>query len=94
MEPILFTQLSIPEIRQLFRQELENYFENNKQSNEPQPDPDQLLTIQQAAEFLSLSVPTLYGYVSRKAIPFYKRSKRLYFSKQELTDWVKAGRKK
>lgn len=55
---------------------------------------DNLLTIQQAAEFLSLSVPTLYGLVSKSQIPVSKRSKRLYFSKQELTAWVKAGRKK
>ena len=55
---------------------------------------EQLLTIQQASEFLNLSVPTLYGYVHRSAIPVMKKSKRLYFSKQELIEWVKAGRKK
>ena len=57
---------------------------------------DQLLTIQQAAELLSLSVPTLYGYVHRGEIPVFKRpgTKRLIFLKQELIVWVKAGRKK
>lgn len=53
---------------------------------------DELLTIQQAGELLSLSVPTLYGYVQRKEIPVSKRGKRLYFSKLELTEWVKNGR--
>lgn len=94
MENLVFTQLSIPEIRQLFRQELENYFASNKQSNTNQPEADQLLTIQQAAEFLNLSVPTLYTKVHNAEIPVYKKTKRLYFSKQELTDWIKAGRKK
>ena len=61
--------------------------------NAPEP-PDQLLTIKQAGEMLCLSVPTLYGLVQHKEIPVSKRGKRLYFSKQELTDWVKAGRKK
>lgn len=57
---------------------------------------EDLLTIQQAAEFLHLSVPTVYGYVSKNTIPFSKRagSKRLWFSKQELTEWIKSGRKK
>ena len=55
---------------------------------------EQLLTIQQAAELLSLSVPTLYGYVHRAEIPYMKKSKRLYFSKKELFAWVKTGRKK
>jgi len=55
---------------------------------------EELLTIKQAAEFLTLSVPTIYGLVQRAEIPVNKRGKRLYFSKQELTDWIKAGRKK
>jgi len=54
-----------------------------------------LLTIQEAGAYLHLSVPTLYGYVSKNTIPFCKRpgSKRLWFSKQELTEWIKTGRK-
>ena len=55
---------------------------------------DQLLTIQQASQLLNLSVPTLYGYVQRSKIPVSKRGKRLYFSKNELLEWIKAGRKK
>lgn len=55
---------------------------------------DELLTIKQTAELLSLSVPTIYGLVSRAAIPVSKRGKRLYFSKAELLEWIKDGRKK
>lgn len=93
MENVILTQLSVPEIRQLFRQELENYFASNT-ANSNQDEADQLLTIKQTAELLSLSVPTIYGLVSRGEIPHSKKGKRLYFSKQELLDWVKAGRKK
>ena len=59
-----------------------------------QPEADQLLTIQQAGELIRLTVPTLYGYVRRNEIPFSKKGKRLYFSKQELTDWIMQGRRK
>lgn len=55
---------------------------------------DNLLTIQEASEFLHLSVPTLYGYVSKSIIPVSKQGKRLYFSKMELINWIKTGRKK
>lgn len=65
-----------------------------QQKAEPQPEADKHLTIQQAAEFLTLSVPTIYGLVSKAQLPVSKRGKRLYFSKQELTEWIKAGRKK
>ncbi|MBB6238209.1 excisionase family DNA binding protein [Pedobacter sp. AK013] len=63
-------------------------------SQNPQRPRDDLLTIRQAAEFLSLSVPTLYTKVSRKEIPVNKRGKRLYFSTVELSEWVRSGRNK
>lgn len=56
--------------------------------------PEQLLTIQEAAEFLSLTVPTMYSKVSKGELPVMKRSKRLYFSRTELLEYLKDGRKK
>ena len=56
--------------------------------------PEQLLTIQEAAEFLCLTVPTMYSKVSKGELPVMKRSKRLYFSRTELLEYLKAGRKK
>lgn len=94
MENLIFTQLSITEVKQLFRQELESYFSTNKQSITNETELDQLLTIQQAGEFLKLTVPNLYGYVHRSEIPVCKRGKRLYFSKKDLSNWIKEGRKK
>ena len=61
---------------------------------EPTEHPEQLLSIQQAAEFLSLSVPTLYSKVSKGELPVMKRGKRLYFSRTELMEYIKEGRKK
>lgn len=65
---------------------------NRKQENN-QP-ADQLLNVQQTADFLSLSVPTIYSKVSKGELPVMKRAKRLYFSKAELLDYLKQGRKK
>jgi len=65
-----------------------------KQEQAPTDQPEQLLTIQQAAEFLSLTVPTIYSKVSKGELPVMKRGKRLYFSRAELLEYVKAGRKK
>ena len=61
---------------------------------EPTDQPEQLLTIQEAAEFLSLTVPTMYSKVSKGELPVMKRSKRLYFSRIELLEYLKDGRKK
>ena len=61
---------------------------------EPTEQPEQLLTVQGAAEFLGLTVPTIYSKCSRNELPFMKRSKRLYFSSTELMEYLKEGRKK
>ncbi len=52
------------------------------------------LTVQDAADFVNLAVPTIYGLVSRREIPFSKKGKRLYFLKDELTEWIQTGRRK
>jgi excisionase family DNA binding protein len=54
---------------------------------------DSFLNIKQAAELLTLAIPTVYCLVSKGALPVHKRGKRLYFSSKELVDWIKAGRK-
>ena len=63
-------------------------------SRQQQPEPETLLTVQDAAKFLTLSVPTIYGLISKGEIPVMKRSKRCYFSKADLLNYMKAGRKK
>lgn len=60
----------------------------------PTEQTEQLLTVQGAAEFLGLTVPTIYSKCSRNEIPFMKRSKRLYFSSTELLEYIKEGRRK
>lgn len=65
-----------------------------KQDKQPTEPAERLLTVQEAAEFLSLSVPTIYSKVSRKELPVMKRSKRLYFSNLDLMEYLKEGRNK
>jgi excisionase family DNA binding protein len=55
---------------------------------------EQLFTIDQAAKFLNLTKPTLYSKVSRAELPYMKQGKRLYFSRTELMDYLKQGRRK
>jgi excisionase family DNA binding protein len=89
---ITFEQL--PKAINLLFIKLENIERLLQNANSQQIETDNLLTIQQAAEILRLSVPTIYGLVSRSQIPCMKKGKRLYFSTKELTDWIKTGRKK
>jgi excisionase family DNA binding protein len=93
MESITITQITPPELETLIEKTISKVLNSNKPTPS-QPATDELLTISQVAEFLSLSVPTIYGLVSKAAIPCMKKGKRLYFSKDEISNWIKAGRKK
>lgn len=53
----------------------------------------EVLSIKQAAEFLSLSTSTLYTYVNLRKIPFSKRNGKLYFLKSSLLKWIKESEK-
>lgn len=66
---------------------------NPKEQDEVAPS-DKLLTVEETAKFLNLSIPTIYSKVSKGELPVMKRSKRLYFSAIELTEYLKKGRKK
>lgn len=66
---------------------------SNQQTAETATNEKDLLTVSEAAEFLTLAVPTIYSMVSRGTLPFMKRSKRIYFSRTELMEFLKAGRK-
>lgn len=92
MQAVTITQITPPELETLIENSVKKIL--NSQKNDSQNETDQLLTIQQAAEFITLSVPTIYSLVSKAGIPVSKKGKRLYFSKQELTEWIKSGRKK
>lgn len=67
---------------------------HNPKEQSQQSETDELLTVQDAAKFLSLTVPTVYGLISKGELPVMKRSKRCYFSKVELIDYLKQGRRK
>ena len=48
----------------------------------------EFFSIEEAAPFLKLTKNTIYGMVSRREIPYYKRGKKLYFKVVELSDWL------
>ncbi len=93
MQNLVFTQLSIPEVRQLLREELESFFAEN-QPGASRVETDEISGIDLAVELTGLAKPTIYGLVSERKIPHSKQGKRLYFSRQELLDWIKDGKRR
>lgn len=52
---------------------------------------DQLFTVQDAAKFLRLSIPMVYGLISKRRLAFMKRTKICYFSKSEVVKYLQEG---
>ncbi len=93
MQAVTITQITAQELEKLIENSIRKILSTQPTTQHPDP-PDQLLTVQQAAEFLTLSIPTIYGLISKGAIPCMKRSKRVYFSKAELLNYLQQGKKK
>lgn len=92
MEPFGFEKL--PDIiRQLF-EKVERIEELLTEMQLNDSDTNDLLTVQEAADYLKVSVQSLYSKVSRMEIPVNKPGKRLYFSKADLKKWVMQSRRK
>lgn len=60
----------------------------------PMVDEDTLLKIDGAAALLGVSEDTIRSYARAKHIKAYKKGKLLYFSRQELTAWIKSSPRK
>ena len=94
MQAVTITQITPPELEELIEKSIKKVLAIHSANKAIQLESEQLLTIQQAGELLNLSVATLYGYTQRAEIPVCKKAKRLYFSKKDLLEWIKQGRKK
>lgn len=55
---------------------------------------EELFTVDECAKFLSISKQTVYKHVSSGELPVLKKSKRNYFLKSDLIEYLKTGRKK
>ena len=92
---MIIVQLDSEQLIRLIQNAVRKVISETPRAEQPPTDqPEQFLTIREAAEFLSLAVPTMYSKVSKGELPVMKRSKRLYFSRTELLDYLKDGRKK
>lgn len=90
MQAVTITQITAPELEALIENSIKKVLSGTvKESKES----DELFTVQDAAKFLSLSVPTIYGLISKGDLPVMKRSKRCYFSRAELFNYLKQGRR-
>ena len=54
---------------------------------------DILLDLQQAATFLKFKPSWIYQLTHKRRLPYYQKGRKLYFSRNELAEWLLGGRK-
>lgn len=86
MENLLLTSLTTPEIRQLFKEELEKYFEQNPISNTSEK--LKYVDINGAAKILSKSPNAIRVQVSLGNLKSFKKGSRNYFEVDYLENWL------
>jgi excisionase family DNA binding protein len=81
------------------KEELESFILNSVKkafvdsaSNEPHVINSEILSLKEASLFLNLASQTIYGFTSKREIPFIKKGKKLYFQKSVLEKWLLEGK--
>ncbi|XWN35590.1 MAG: helix-turn-helix domain-containing protein [Roseivirga sp.] len=87
MEKITLTHLSDQELQELIQEAMKVTWAQLPPTP-PAASEHALLTTEGASKLLALAPSTIYGLVHQQEIPHMKRGNRLYFSRQELLEWV------
>lgn len=95
MDKTVFISLPVEELQSLIIDCVNSCLKYSQCSSKyPQVPTDQIFTVDQAADFLSLSKATIYAKASNGTIPYFKDGKRLYFSRAELMEHLRSKRRK
>ena len=89
MEALKFENL--PQAVQAIDIKLDQILESVSKSSEQ---PEQRYNVAEVANYLDLSVPTIYRYVKDREIPCSKRAGRLIFFKSQIDQWLAEGKLK
>jgi hypothetical protein len=57
------------------------------------PVKEDLLDINGVAKLTGYSKYTIFGFTSSHSIPFFKRGKKLFFSRTDIISWIKSAKK-
>jgi excisionase family DNA binding protein len=90
METLKFDDL--PQVVQCIDLRLERIEEILK--NQPSLEPDRMYTVPEVAEYLHLSVPSIYRLISQRIIPHKKVNGRVWFIKSEIDKWINGHSRK
>lgn len=59
-----------------------------KKQKVTKPNTPVFLTVNETAEYLSVKVSTIYNYLHKRVIPFYKPLRKVYFRIEDLNNFI------
>jgi len=71
------------------REELKEVLQEILAEMSVQNEKGEILTIQQTAEFLKVSVPTVRAMIARKEIPFFQRGQVIRLNRWDVQEWMR-----
>ena len=86
MENVFLTSLTTPEIKELFRQELQAFFEKSSFTEHSIAGSEQPVNTKDLCYFLNITEPTLIRWRKKGKIPFMKIGSRILYQKSEVLD--------
>ena len=92
MQQTIMFQMSVDDLRQIIREEIQTALTHHA-NNESKPQKE-ILGAKEASGMLQMAKSTLYKLTSNRLIPFFKRGKQLYFKRSLLNEWINQGKQK
>lgn len=87
----IIIELEKDELRQLMEEAVQAALNNAAPKKEPEDIPE-ILNVAQVCSLLNMKKSTLYQFTHKSKIPFSKKGKALYFSRNEIYAWLSEGR--
>ena len=93
MQAVTITQITPQELSNLIELSVNKALENQKKENSST---ENWFNLGQLCNYLpdKPKKPTVYGWISNSLIPYHKGAKNLRFSKSEIDEWLKSGKRK
>lgn len=93
MNDVLFTPIRLYDLEVLIKNSVETAILNSLSNLDSRfENQNEHLTIKEATKILNLAIPTIYSKCSKGELPYFKKGKKLYFSKDELTKYLNSGK--
>lgn len=67
---------------------IENLIKAKETNTIPSIGIEEILDLNKTSSYIGISKSTIYKFTSKRAIPHFKRGKKLYFKKSELDEWL------